>query len=111
AVASGGGDDGGRPLDAPGRLASQAAGAQTSAAAPRASAPMPSDSSAAPPRSARPAPVRPLSMSLKPIRRPRSEGSVLSASSAVAATNEKFQPSPRPNRETAVAGTLPIPTR
>ena len=33
---------------------------------------------------------------------------MLSASSAVAATNEKFQPSPRPNSATAVATTLSI---
>src|SRR4029079_5189763 len=109
AVAAGGGDDGGGALDVPGRRgASQPAGAHTSAAAPSASAPTPSDSSAAPPSRARPAPVRPLSRSLKPIRRPRSEGRVLSASSAVAATKEKFQPRPRPNRATAVAGTLSI---
>ena len=33
---------------------------------------------------------------------------MLSASSAVAATNEKFQPRPRPNSATAVATTLSI---
>ena len=53
----------------------------------------------------------PESRSLKPSSLPRSDGRVLSASSAVAATNERFQPRPRPNSATAVAGTLSIHTR
>ena len=109
AVTAGGGDDGGGALDLPGRLASQIAGAaHQRGRAQRQRAHARATRAPAPPSSARPAPVRPLSMSLKPIRRPRSDGSVLSASSAVAATNEKFQPSPRPNSATAVAGTLSI---
>src|SRR5829696_3035091 len=62
--------------------------------------------SARPPASASVAPVSPASRSLNPSSLPRSHGAAQSASVAVAATNERFQPMPRPNSETAVAATL-----
>ena len=91
----------------------QAAGASGStpqagsraSAPPIASAATPIADSATPPSSARPAPVRPASRSLKPSSLPRSAALAQSASVAVAATNDRFQPIPRPNRTTAVAGT------
>ena len=43
---------------------------------------------------------------MKPSSLPRSAGLVRSASCAVAATNEMFQPSPSPSSRTAVAKTL-----
>ena len=55
--------------------------------------------------------MAPESRSLKPSSRPRSLGCVLSASSAVAATKEKFQPRPRPNSASAVRPTLSIHSR
>ncbi len=87
------------------------AGPVTSTAPPIASAATPSAVSATPPASASAAPVSPERRSLKPRSFPRSHGSVRSASSAVAATNEKFQPRPRPNSAAAVAGTLAIHSR
>src|SRR4051812_24040486 len=82
------------------------AGPTTSTTPPIASAATPSAVSATPPSSASPAPVRPESRSLNPSSLPRSHDSLRSASSAVAATNDRFHPRPRPNSATAVAGTL-----
>ena len=62
--------------------------------APTARAVTPRVSSAIPPRSASVAPASEESRSLRPRRRPRSAGAARSASCAVAATNETFQPSP-----------------
>ena len=88
-----------------------AAGAITSTAPPIASAATPIADSARPPTSASAAPVSPASRSLKPSSLPRSHGAAQSASVAVAATNERFQPIPRPNSATAVAGTLSTHSR
>ena len=97
-----------RPLTCAGArsLARKTAGARASSVAPIASAVTPSTSSATPPRSASAAPVSPARRSFKPSSLPRSAGPVASASCAVAETNERFQPSPRPKSRTAVIGTL-----
>src|SRR4051794_37555572 len=81
------------------------AGARTSTAPPIASAATPMADSARPPSRASPAPVRPASRSLKPRSFPRSAAVAQSASCAVAATKERFQPMPRPNSTIAVVVT------
>src|SRR5215212_829702 len=81
------------------------AGAMTSTLPPIASAATPMAESARPPSSASPAPVRPASRSLKPSSLPRSAAVAQSASWAVAATKERFQPMPKPNSTSAVVVT------
>ena len=83
----------------------ESAGTITSAVPPIASAATPSADRGAPPSSARPAPVSPASRSLNPSSLPRSAALAQSASWAVAATKERFQPIPSPNSTTAVATT------
>src|SRR5262245_29937770 len=93
------------------RRAIQAAGTTTRTVAPIARAATPIAVNAYPPRSASVAPVMPDSRSLNPSSFPRSHGSEQSASWAVAATKERFQPRPSAKRASAVAGTLAIQRR
>src|SRR4029079_11304422 len=83
----------------------QPAGASAIASPPRARAATPTASRANPPIRTSAAPVRPERRALRPRTMTRSTGLVRSASWAVAATNEKLQPSPSAKSVNAIVAT------